>query len=98
MEEFSDIINWDRFLDKSQDFKTKKPFKFTFIEEIFNRDFYEKLYNSYPSLDLDTWHESNTPSKYQLNQFWGGDDSFEVVEPGEDSRFSSEWNLFKKIC
>ncbi len=98
MEEFSDIINWDRFLDKSQDFKSKKPFKFTFIEEIFNRDFYEKLYNSYPSLDLDTWHESNTPSKYQLNQFWGGDDSFEVVEPGEDSRFSSEWNLFKKYA
>ena len=48
MGEFSNIINWDNFLNKSQDFKTNKPFKFAFIEEFFHRDFYEKY--------QDTWY------------------------------------------
>lgn len=98
MGEFSDIINWNNILNKSQDFKTKKPFKFTFVEEFFNRDFYEKLFKSYPSLSTNDWNEASTPSKSQLTMYWGGAESFEPVKSGEDLSFSSEWNIFKKYA
>jgi len=95
MGEFSNIINWDNFLNKSQDFKTNKPFKFAFIEEFFHRDFYEKLYKSYPSLD--DFNQISTPSKSQLTKNWGGG-GHEPVKPGDDLSLRSEWNIFKKYA
>ncbi len=50
MEDFSNIINWDNLFVKSEEFKQNKYFKFGFIEEFFNHDFYEKLYKTYPKL------------------------------------------------
>ena len=95
MKEFSGIINWENFLAKSQDFKNQKPFRFAFIEDIFNKDFYEKLYESYPSLDKEDWHVSSMTSKLQLNNYWN-DDKMDIVKSGGDPRFSNEWNTFKK--
>ena len=97
MKEFSGIINWENFLAKSQDFKNQKPFRFAFIEDIFNKDFYEKLYESYPSLDEEDWHVLSTPSKLQLNNYWN-DDKLDNVKSGGDPRFSNEWNTFKKYA
>ena len=97
MKEFSGIINWENFLAKSQDFKNQKPFRFAFIKDIFNRDFYEKLYESYPSLDKEDWHVTSMTSKLQLNNYWD-DDKMDIVKSGGDPRFSNEWNTFKKYA
>ena len=48
------IINWDNVFSESSTFKNNTPFKFAFIEEFFNRNFYEKLYETYPVID-NTW-------------------------------------------
>ena len=42
MEDFSEIINWDNVLKQKEDYQNKKPFRFTFIENFFKKEFYEK--------------------------------------------------------
>lgn len=96
MSNFSNIINWDGFFNESQNFKTNQPFKFAFIEEFFNRDFYEKLYETYPSLD--TFTKVSSPSKSQLVCYWGDTENFEPVPLGKDPKFSDEWNIFKQYA
>ena len=47
MENFDEICNWDNLFAQSETFKNNKPFKYAFVEEIFKRDFYEKLFENY---------------------------------------------------
>ena len=42
-EDFSNIINWNNLHEQSRNFKNQKPFSFAFVENFFNRDFYEKI-------------------------------------------------------
>ena len=51
MENFDDIINWENLFKQSETFKNNKPFKFAFTEEIFKRDFYERLFETFPKYD-----------------------------------------------
>lgn len=97
MEDFSGIINWENLLKKSNDFKKNKPFKFGFVEEFFDRNFYTKLYDAYPKID-DSWSIVSTPSKYQLAKFWNQQNSeeLEVLSDQNDSSVSEEWNKFKR--
>jgi len=44
LENFDDIINWENLFKQSETFQNNKPFKFAFTEEIFKRDFYERLF------------------------------------------------------
>ena len=44
----SEIINWENIFAQSTTFQTQKPTKWAFLEEFFARDFYEKLYETYP--------------------------------------------------
>ena len=45
------IINWENVFAHSKTFQEQKPAKWVFIEEFFVRDFYEKLYETYPKKD-----------------------------------------------
>ena len=50
----SEIINWKNIFAQSSTFQTQKPTKWAFLEEFFTKDFYEKLYETYPKKD-DSW-------------------------------------------
>ena len=42
------IINWENVLPHSKSFQDQNPTKWIFLEEFFVRDFYEKLYATFP--------------------------------------------------
>lgn len=95
MEDFSEIINWKNLFKLSDNFKNNKPFKYAFVEDIFYKDFYEKLYRTYPKID-ETWDTVNSITKMQ---YWRGYDKREDVESGntehvDDPYLSKEWNKF----
>jgi hypothetical protein len=96
MENFPPIINWENVFQQSNNFKKNKPFKFAFIEEFIERNFYEKLYETYPKFD-ETWVDGSTMNKSQLSKYWGKDSGRNsIVKEGErDPRYSKEWNQFK---
>lgn len=94
MEDFSGLINWENLFKKSNDFKKQKPFKFAFIEEFFVKDFYDKLYNTFPKLS--EFEDGSDNSKSQLVKYWGDSGRGKPVGKEEDPRFSKEWNrLFR---
>lgn len=95
MEDFSNIINWDAVQTQSDSFKNQTPFHFAFIEEFFKREFYEKLFETYPKID-ETWKISNHPTKTQLVKYWNGIGPNEVVGYENDPQYSEEWNKFKR--
>lgn len=97
MENFSQIINWDNFFKYSETFKKNKPFKFIFIEEFFKRDFYEKLYQTYPVMD-ETWSKASAAYKIQLTKYWRNCGPNIPVEDEDDPRYSHEWNKFKRYA
>lgn len=89
------IINWGNVLNQSNAFKNNKPFSFAFIEEFLNRDFYEKLYKTYPKVDS-TWLFDNGINKCQYSKIWDNR-RFELKKIKEDT-LSDEWNEFLKYC
>tara|TARA_Y100000310_G_C20672613_1_gene811154 strand:- start:1578 stop:2261 length:684 start_codon:yes stop_codon:yes gene_type:complete len=64
MNKFSNLVNWENLQKKSDEFQKNKPFRFGFVEEFFNRDFYEKLYSDYPRID-DSWDVNSDFTKFQ---------------------------------
>ena len=88
------IINWDNIFSQKEFFMNAKPFKFAFIENVFDNDFYEKLYQTYPKID-NTWTDGSNFSKSQLSKNWGGAKKNELVAEGADPTYSKEWNKFK---
>ena len=95
MEDFSEIINWDNVLKQKEDYQNKKPFRFTFIENFFKKEFYEKLYETYPKID-DSWSPSEHMAKSIFMKTWGTKDLSVVVPEGDDPSFSEAWNKFKR--
>lgn len=91
MQKFENIVNWNNIHAQAQNFQNNKPFKFAFIEEFFVRDFYEKLYNEYPSLDSFFTHQDL--SKCQLYRNWNNETG--TVSSGPDPAFSDTWNTLK---
>lgn len=96
MDDFSGIINWKNIFSKSDDFQKNQPFKFGFIENIFETNFYNKLYESYPNLD--TFEDGSDWSKSQLFRKWGNTPPNQVVDSGNDPTLSDEWNKLKKYA
>ena len=102
MENFSEIINWDNVFKQSEEFRKNTPFKFGFIEEFFKRDFYEKLYESYPKIGK-TWIESPQIAKVSFSRFFGKygrnkDGNLKVVGDEDDPKLSQEWNKLKRYA
>ena len=51
------IINWTNVFANSETFKNNKPFHFGFVENVFESDFYNVLYETYPKVDS-SWHHA----------------------------------------
>ena len=97
MEDFSNIVNWGSVSNQSSSFKNQTPFPFAFIEEFFERDFYEKLYETYPKID-ETWTLAHTATKTQHTKYWNGIGPNDVVGCEDDPQYSEEWNKFKSYA
>jgi len=95
MSDFRHIINWKNVFEQSNSFKNNKPFKFGFIEEFFERDFYERLYETFPKID-DTWIDGSSIQKSINLRRWGNVKLNEIIPPGDDPAFSEEWNTLKR--
>ena len=89
----SEIINWQNVFKHSLGFQNRKPTRWAFIEEFFDRSFYEKLYNSYPKHD-DTWEINNTSDKTSFYKLWNNQKPNEPVKYSENKNFSESWNEF----
>ena len=96
MEDYTGIINWENLFKQSKTFKKNKPFKFGFIEEFFDRDFYKKLYETYPNVD--GFLDGSGITKSQLIRWWGTHVEDETVRDEEDPKLSKEWNKFYHYC
>ena len=96
-EDFSNMINWDKLMEKSNNFKNQKPFNFSFIEEFFNHEFYERLYSSYPKFDS-SWNKHADTDKFQLNKTWNNLPTSEINKPGDDPTMSEHWNKLKRYA
>ncbi len=93
----SEIINWDHILSKSKDFQTQKPFQFGFIENWLQKDFYEKLYETYPKID-DSWNVSSDHSRLQYYRLCSTAKKGASVPLGDDPALNENWNLLKKTA
>ena len=97
MENFDDIINWENLFKQSETFKNNKPFKFAFTEEIFKRDFYERLFETFPEYDKndETWFTTTSFTKHLFCRRWGTNKDDYASE--EDPKLSPEWNRFYRF-
>ena len=82
------IVNWDNVSKQSQAFQKNKPFKFGFIEEFFGREFYEKLYKTYPNLD--DFLDGSGMTKAQLIRWCGNHNENDIARDEEDPKLSKE--------
>ena len=103
----TDMMNWKNLDNQVSNFKDKNPTKWAFIEELLDREFYEKLYETYPKFD-DTWEvqEIGEYGRLSYRKFWKRDEGRyfsdgslreHVLIQEEDSRYSKPWNDFMKI-
>ena len=88
-----EIINWNKICSHDRIFQERKPTKWAFIEEFLTKDFYEKLYETYPKKD-DSWFFQSANDKSAYRKWWVGDDSDDIPSDVEDSNFSDTWNKF----
>jgi len=82
------IINWDNLFAQKDSFMNANPFKFIFIENVLDNNFYKELYETYPKLD-DTWDVVSTFTKSMYAKFWNIPDN----ESSQDTKstFTKEW-------
>ena len=101
------MINWENLDGEFSNFRNRNPTKWAFIEEFLEREFYEKLYETYPKFD-DTWdiQEHGEYGRLSYRKFWKRDEgryfsdgSFRehVLVQENDSRYSESWNKFMNI-
>jgi len=89
------IIDWENMQKYSDDFKKNKPFKFVYIKNFFASDFYEKLRQSYPTID-DTWKIENMSGTYKYVKNYDYNSKSEQMELTgyeDDSLISEEWKI-----
>jgi hypothetical protein len=86
------IVNWERVFNESANFKNRSPTKWAFIEEFLDRDFYEKLFETYPKLD-DTWNLEDSYDKISYRKFWKRDENSNFIA-GYNEEYDKSWNDF----
>ena len=89
----SHIINWEKLFSYSDTFQNNKPCKWSFIEDFFQRDFYDQLYQTFPKYD-DTWEHVTAHDKDTFRILWGNQENNDKPEDEEDHNFSKPWNQF----
>ncbi len=95
MKSFPKIMNWSNLLKFSKDFQNKTPFHFGFLENVFEKSFYDNLFDSYPKFDQ-TWIRIEEPDKSAYRKFWFGDNTQTTDSPGDNNEFSESWNTFHR--
>ena len=90
-----DIVNWENVFTHDVTFQEKKPTKWEFIEEFFVRDFYEKLYATYPKKD-DSWFFETSNDKSAYRKWWAEENANDIPSNVEDPNFSEHWNTFHR--
>jgi hypothetical protein len=94
-EDFDEILDTDKIMSYTESFKNSKPFRHAYIQRIFKKDFYDKLYETFPKYD-NTWFVNNDYRRSaRTRSFYSKEDN----EPTYDHNLSSEWNKMKQfIC
>jgi len=87
------IINWEKVFSYSEKFQNNSPCKWAFIEDFFDRDFYDKLYETFPK-DDDSWEHVTTWDKDSLRKLWGTDTDKDKPQDVVDNNKSESWNQF----
>ena len=72
------IVNWENVFNHTSEFQSRKPAKWAFIEEFFDRKFYEKLHNSYPEWD-DTWGKKTGFDKNSNYKMWNDKEPNDIL-------------------
>tara|TARA_Y100001936_G_C16048641_1_gene656299 strand:+ start:723 stop:1406 length:684 start_codon:yes stop_codon:yes gene_type:complete len=96
-EDFSNIVNWKNLADQSLKFKNQKPFSFGFIEDFFDKNFYEKLYKTFPKID-ENWGQRNEMEKTQYYRTWNNIHPDEINKSGDDANLDESWNKLKRYA
>ena len=89
------MINWENVLRNSDTFKNNKPFPYGFMENFFQEDFYNELYNTYHKVDED-WHNIMTYDRSAKKRWFGAADpnSEQKNTDLEDPSLNRSWNQF----
>ncbi|MAV95497.1 MAG: hypothetical protein CMA31_07460 [Euryarchaeota archaeon] len=95
MKDSTNMVNWENVFEKSDSFKNNPDFQFTFVENFFQKDFYEKLFSTYPEFNDGTWITGDTMNKKQLVKPWANLKPEDKLEKIQDSSVSEAWNNFK---
>jgi len=106
----SNILNEKNILKYSKSFQENKPFKFGFMENVFEESFYQELYNTYPKFD-NSWIRIEEPDKSTYRKFWFDEKKQIIDKSGTDGNFSESWTalhnfvhsedfseIFSKFC
>ena len=72
------IVNWERVFNESNNFKNRSPTKWAFVEEFLDKDFYEKLFETYPKFD-DSWALEDSYDKISYRKFWKRDENRDII-------------------
>ncbi len=86
------IVNWERVFNESNNFKNRSPTKWAFVEEFLDKDFYEKLFETYPKFD-DSWALEDSYDKISYRKFWKRDENRDIITEYNEE-FSKPWNDF----
>ena len=71
--------------------------KFGFVEEFFDRNFYEKLYGTYPKENDGAWYRiTNDFSRSAMRRNFGKTRPNDPIDNEDDPLLSEEWNKFKR--
>jgi len=84
------IVNWECVFNESNNFKNRSPTKWAFIEDFLDKEFYEKLFETYPKFD-DTWVLQDSYSQISYRKFWKRDENRNVITE-YDEKYSKPWN------
>ena len=90
------IINWTNVFANSETFKNNKPFRFGFVENVFESDFYNMLYETYPKIDS-SWRRINILGRSSSKRGFGnhqGPNRTDYPLDQEDKMLGKAWNEF----
>ena len=88
-------MDWENILKNSETFQNQTPFKYGYFENVFDKTFYEQLFDSYPKFD-NTWVRIEEPDKSAYRKYWSGENKQIVDKIEDDEEFSQSWNMFHK--
>jgi len=86
----NDILNWDNIFENLETFQNNQPFPYGFVKNPINEKFYDKLCETYPSVD-DKWYSADDYSRSSIKRHFGKSKANNIVDE-DDSTLSESWN------